>query len=98
MILYSLSVIGLTNIIVDSSIFEPIRNYFRNTVLGKIMTCKQCCGFWSGILCGLIFISSNPLEVLGCGFAGSFLSVLADKVLELINSFNDLLQKRIFNG
>lgn len=45
--------------------------------LSKIFSCFQCMGFWTGVLCGLILISFNPLIVLCCGFAGSFLSPLS---------------------
>ena len=93
--LFVLSTIGLTNIFVDSSLFDSLRDLFRNKAsegkrffkfLNSIFSCHQCMGFWCGLFCGLILISYNPLVVLTCGFASSFLSVLAANYLNYLEA------------
>lgn len=88
-ILFCLSTIGLASILVESVIFQPLRDWLKDNQndskykkyikvkLSKIFSCFQCMGFWTGVVCGLILISFNPLIVLCCGFAGSFLSPLS---------------------
>lgn len=46
----------VTNILVNGSIFDPIRVYVQvmYPTLGKLLTCMQCSGFWVGILLGLL--------------------------------------------
>jgi hypothetical protein len=53
---------AITNILVNGSIFDPLRIYLQvmYPTLGKLVTCMQCSGFWVGILFGL-FISSNQM-------------------------------------
>lgn len=76
-LLFVLATIGFTHIVVDSKLMEPIRTFLQNTLPEKVFevfTCYQCFGFWSGIVCGTILISYNPLTIFMCGCAGSFLS------------------------
>lgn len=83
-LLVCLSSVGLTHIIVDSSIFNPIRNFItqRENIVGfgflsKIITCYQCCGMWAGVFCGWIIFQDNLSLLLLYGFIGSFLSSFA---------------------
>jgi hypothetical protein len=79
-ILFTFGTIGMTHIIVDGTIFEPVRNYIKSRsnnaffkILDKIVMCNQCMGFWSGVFCGmLVFKFGLLLFVAGC--AGSFFS------------------------
>ena len=50
------------------------------------MECYQCCGFWSGVIVGLVVLTHNPLILIVCGCAASFLSVLGAGFLEYLNS------------
>ena len=71
------SVIGLTHIVVDSKIMEPVRLWLKKVLPANIFAvfqCYQCTGFWCGLICGWFILSHNiPLVVLA-GCAGSFLA------------------------
>jgi len=74
-VFFALSVIGMTNIIVDSSLFAPVREMLRSyEKIHEMITCHQCAGFWCGLICGGIIVSYNPLWVFMGGCAGSFLA------------------------
>lgn len=55
MFIYSFIGWGITNLLVNGSIFDDIRNYLlvMHPKLGKLLTCMQCSGFWVGVLLGL---------------------------------------------
>jgi hypothetical protein len=93
LILFILGTIGLTNIIVDSSLFKPIRAWAKGEVqfkeatyifvhpsFGKLLSCYQCCGVWIGWVIGLLLFSDWQLIIVA-GFASSFLSELAAKIM-----------------
>ena len=52
---------SLTSLLVNGSIFDPIRNYFlvMYPFIGKLLSCIQCTGTWVG---ALMFL---PLLYLG---------------------------------
>lgn len=88
-LLFIFSVIGFTNIMIDSSIMAPLRGFLQERLpanVYKIFECYQCMGTWCGFICGAILISLNPLVILTCGFAGSFLSVLAASYLNYLEA------------
>lgn len=129
LVLFALAVIGLTNIIVDSRLFEPVRCWLKdkfynwlntrklrlayinwkfkvfkkelslseNQSLGianfinGVVECHQCCGFWSGLLLGLILISWNPFIWFVYGCAGSFLCAISYIIMEFILSKTNFL-------
>jgi len=76
--LFSLSVIGLTNIIVDpATIMQPVRDAIEKSGikwLNKMVSCYQCTGVWAGFLCGYFIVSHETMVVFLCGMAGSYLS------------------------
>ena len=78
LILFILSVIGFTHIIVDpATIMKPFRDFASKycfNFLNKLLSCYQCCGTWVGFICGFILISNNIFVVFMCGMAGSFLA------------------------
>jgi len=88
LILFILGVIGLTHIIVDSTLLEPVHEWIkpRCAWLGELMGCQQCAGFWCGVLLGPL-LSGNPLIWFVCGFAGSFLAQLGYWLLEALEAF-----------
>lgn len=93
LIMFVLSTIGMTHIIVDSSIMEPFRNFLKSFTtrlkipkFGEVVDCYLCTGVWCGFLMGLIFISSNIFVIFACGCAGGFLSNLAAALLNLIEA------------
>ena len=88
LILFVFSVIGMTNIVVDSTIFAPVRNWtkIKHPKIGELMTCHQCSGFWCGLVCGSILGSINPLVIFAYGCAGSFLATTNLIVSDLLIS------------
>lgn len=93
LIMFILSTIGLTNIVVDSLIMEGFRNFVKRATaklgipfMGKATECPVCFGVYSGILMGLIWISYNPFIVIACGCAGSFISNASVVVLNWLEA------------
>jgi len=81
LILFILSTIGMCNIIVDSSLLEPVRAVFKNIMnkiklpkLASLVDCYMCCGAWCGFLMGYTWISEEFLKIFACGCVGSFVS------------------------
>lgn len=97
LVLFALATIGLTNIIVDSRLFEPVRCWLGEKLTGRfgkfvndVIECHQCCGFWSGALMGFLLLSWwNPITWFVAGCAGSFLSAFTYLLTELILSKTD---------
>lgn len=98
LILFALASVGMTNIIVESKIFQPVR-WLLSVILPssvyEVVECHQCCGTWCGFLCGYVLISSNWLIVILCGCAGSLLASLTYNVREclLSNTYEVLPQQ-----
>ena len=80
-LIFSFSVIGLTNIIVDpAAIFAPVRSLIDDKGpkwLSKLVSCYQCTGTWVGFLCGSLIFGPNLATIFCCGMAGSFLATFA---------------------
>lgn len=86
-VVYALATIGLTKIIVDSSIFSPIRDFVRkygHPKLYKLVTCYQCAGTWVGAFCGALVLSLKINWILAAAFAGSYLAILGHMVVTYI--------------
>ena len=90
--LLSLLFVGwsVTNILVNGSIFDPLRNYLlvKHRFFGKLLDCVTCSGFWVGVLIYFIFLF--PSKIFGIspwiscfiwGFANSGVSVLINSVV-----------------
>ena len=54
LMLFILAVIGLTHIVVDAEISEPVHKWIepRCPLVARIMDCYQCSGFWCGLALG----------------------------------------------
>lgn len=82
-LIFSLATIGLTFIITLSYLFKNVRIKAKilNQSLGKLLSCSQCTGFWSGVLIRLVqlfHLNLNlDIEILLYGFIGSFISYIA---------------------
>ena len=80
-LLFCFGVIGMTHIIVDSTIMEPLRNWVDRIFpekISKFIHCYQCSGFWCGIFCGwFVMPEITWFQLFVAGYAGSFLSNLA---------------------
>lgn len=80
-ILIILASIGLSYILADSYIMERLRNFTLNhsEFIYQLITCHQCCSFWSGLILGLIFIQS--WECILFALASSGIAFLLDKII-----------------
>lgn len=66
LLLMLLGGVGMTTIIVEGTIFVPIKDFFKKFMPNFFMNmldCHQCCGFWSGLFISLFFI--NPVDISG---------------------------------
>lgn len=96
--IFLLATIGLTMIITQSYIFKPIRKIIQqiSPVLGKLLHCPMCFGFWSGILVKtMLLIFYHQLILLSLiiivlfGFIGSFVSYLTYLLIKpLMNKYD----------
>lgn len=93
LIMFVLSVIGASHIIVDGSIMEQFRGLVKSTTtkigvpsLGGVVDCYLCCGTWCGFLMGAIWISFNPFQIIACGCAGGFLANFAAVVINWLEA------------
>lgn len=86
--LFMLAVVGLTHIIVDAEISEPVHRWIepRVPIVARIMDCYQCSGFWCGLALGPL-VGPNPLVWAVCGCAGSFLAQLGWLVLDSLEKY-----------
>ena len=52
LLIFLLSSFGATIIITGSFLFVPVRNWAakKNKYLGKLFSCTQCMGFWTGAI------------------------------------------------
>lgn len=98
LLLFILACIGLTHILVDSRLFEPVRNWIiekKFEFLANILSCYQCCGVYSGFFLALI---CDPLggyaewgwfgyftQAFLWGFASSYLSMLAAALMNYLD-------------
>ena len=80
-LLFALSVIGMTHIIVDGSIFQGVRDVLKKwlpTKLYRLFECYQCTGTWAGFFLGYFLLHYTDLfAIFACGCAGSFLATWA---------------------
>lgn len=105
-VLFLPAVIGGTHIVVDSSIFTPVRDWLKERLpysVYRVFECYQCSGYWVGVLCSFILLSYNPMVAFfPGGFAGSFLAVFggtylnyleANTIVELPREEEDILDE-----
>lgn len=98
LLLFAASV-GLTAIIVESKITQPLREFFDDQAnagttrlrrkvgafFSSLMGCYQCSGFWAGVFVYLLIFGLD-WGVLAGGFASSFLSVFVAALMNLIEA------------
>lgn len=76
-----LLVYGITNIIVQSSLFAPVRDAVSRRVdcscfwlyFYRLITCMMCLGFWVGAFVGFFYGPFHPLNIIfnGAIFSGT---------------------------
>jgi len=87
-LLFAFATVGLTFIIVDGSIFEPVRGFLERRLPEKVydvFECYQCMGTWCGFICGALAFGFHPLFIILSGFAGSFLAMLSGGILDKLD-------------
>lgn len=89
--LFVVAVIGMTNIVVDSTLFEPVRTWIKSKSVfwGDVTSCHQCAGFWCGLVTGACVVSFDPLLLFACGCAGSFLASISTVLTDYLVSKTD---------
>ena len=89
LILFILGVVGMTHIVVDSEISEPVHAWVEPHLpaVARVMDCYQCAGFWCGIALGLVLLSYKPFIIFAAGCAGSFLAQLGWLVLDSLERY-----------
>lgn len=94
-LIFCFAVVGMTHIIVDSTIMEPVRNLVKAwlpTKIASVIECYQCAGTWCGFFCGLIFwdnnfsLYNNLFITFLAGCAGSFLATLGATYLNYLEA------------
>jgi uncharacterized membrane protein len=86
-LIFILSTVGLTFIITMSYIFNPLRKKMNVIcpVIGKMLHCSQCTGFWSSLLVQFMILIYKRLSFtfywtdvyyILYGFIGSFICYL----------------------
>lgn len=89
LILFVLATIGLTTIVLESSLFLPVRTFLEKILPAKVyevFKCNQCMGTWCGFFCGWALISHSPIIIICCGFAGSYVAVLGSVIVDYLGA------------
>ena len=90
-LLFATAAIGLTNIMVDSTLMAPLRRWLQSVLpasVYEVFECHQCMGTWCGLICGLLLLVP-AVHFLLYAFAGSFLATFAYVLYELALSKTD---------
>ena len=62
-LIFVFGVVGITHIIVDGDIFQPVRDFWDKIMpeyIAKLIHCYMCAGFWVGIFAyWLLFYSQS---------------------------------------
>ena len=102
-IYFSVASFSLCYMVVASYIFSPIRNFLlvKFPFIGRLLSCIQCFGFWSGLLIysvcksgmmGSMFLFSEGfsdfvfVEAILYGLAASLASVFLNSIIFFLNS------------
>lgn len=80
-----LGLVGITIIITLGSIFEEVRNNIseKSVVLGKLINCPMCTGFWVGFFFGFIDGMAPPMIT---GGLVSLISWVTYSVVDYLNT------------
>ena len=83
LIFFCLATIGLTQLIVESYIFNIPRDWLKRKLpdyVAKVFDCHQCSGTWSGFILGCLILTNsnwglftNIAIILASGCVGAFL-------------------------
>lgn len=98
-IIYLMVGIGLTNILVNASILETLRQNIsqKNNIIGEMLECMLCTGFWTGMFLGLFYpiINFFLLNIIISGIIISLFSNIYSIVFELLIVLRYYIQNKI---
>lgn len=89
LLFFALATIGMTHIIVDSSLMQRFRDFVKDRLpafFGKVIECYQCCGTWVGFFTAFWLIHWHPAVIFLGGCAGSFLAYGAAVLLTYLEA------------
>jgi len=93
LILFVISTIGMCHIVVDGSILQEFRNFFKSLTekiripkVGGVVDCYLCAGTWCGFFMGWVWLTNDPFQIFACGCAGGFLSNFAAVILNYLEA------------
>lgn len=95
-LIFLLSTIGLTNIIVHGKILDnlKIRPFLKEKLPEKfyeLFECYECTGFWAGLIMGYFLVSHDLFIFVPCAFAGSLISQFYTEIIFMIRSKTDFV-------
>jgi hypothetical protein len=68
-VIFTLTVIGLSYIINKSYLFEKVRNFKKIKIVNKLLNCSMCSSFWIGLFIHFIipvsYIIIDPIIAVG---------------------------------
>ena len=86
-LLFFVAAIGMTHIVVNSEIMEPVDAWAKAHLPAKLhhglFECYQCSGFWCGIVLSPL-VSFNPFIMFACGCAASFLADFSESAFKYL--------------
>jgi hypothetical protein len=95
-IFFLLASVGMTKIVVEGSIFEPVRTWLSQggcgligslrRFLSRLVECHLCTGMWSGMFMCFLLVSYKPNVVFACGCVGALASVVSTYLLTYIEA------------
>jgi hypothetical protein len=98
-ILFLISAFGLSMIVIDSSLFEPVRNFLKGIMVAKayeLFECYLCFGVWAGWMIAPVFIELDGVSHLIClGFAAGAFSFVSHKIVKLIHVTEIFIKEKI---
>lgn len=90
-VLWMMATIGLTNILVHGKILDlikvynlSVREWLKFLTHPDLWDCYECTGFWSGLVCALVFFWGTWWFILPAAFIGSMVSQLYVDVVYLL--------------
>jgi hypothetical protein len=96
-IIFVFGACGCAQLIIESYIFEPFRNWikqmFPSTIVDGttkkswiyyLITCYSCLGFWLGIFFAILLFTYNPIILLLCGGFISFFNTFLAATLDFL--------------
>lgn len=82
---------SLTSILVNGSIFDPLRNYLlvRYPFFGKLLSCIQCTGLWVGVITFIPLLAVGEVPYISSYWWFGYIAypIIQSGVSVLIESF-----------